>query len=142
MQPLHIRTKSQSAVIEDPEILAAIQSLGSSSPSQLQSSHKSVASGLLRLPLGTIAPPDDEDVDAPKKKPWYHLRRKRYASEGSGTVSNPPAGSPTLPVDEEMGGIGTGPQPVRSFVVIRKPQSSAHLGQPGPSTLRYANATD
>lgn len=134
MQPPHIRTKSQTAIVEDAGILASIQGLG---PQQEASS-----GGLLRPPVMPNLPADYHDDDseslAPKKKPWYHLRRNRiHSSEGSPA----PPTAPDPPVDQELGGSGASPQPARSFVVIRKPQSGGRLNQTGQSTVRAAHAT-
>jgi hypothetical protein len=138
MQPSHIRTKSQTAIIEDASKLYPIQTLASSSigPQQfpVQQRRQYTTSGsLLRLPVvsGLIGDTDDDDgsEDAhPKKKPWYHLRRPKVHSEGS------PPSPASLPIDTELGGLSSGSsdQPGRSFVVVRKPQLSAgRLGQPG-----------
>lgn len=132
MQPSHIRTKSQTAIIEDAGLLASLQGLG---PAPGRSNRQQTpplspdpgtgTGGLLRPPVFTDFDDDDsEDMATPKKKPWYHLRRNRI-SEGSPSTS---ATLPThMPADEEMGVLGTSPQPPRSFVVIRKPQANARL---------------
>ncbi|KAG6844527.1 hypothetical protein H0H87_006183 [Tephrocybe sp. NHM501043] len=141
MQPLHTRTKSQTAIVEDAGILAALQGIGSSSgrPQQNETS----TGGLLRPPVMTGVPADfheeedDEDLEKipVKKKSWFRLGRNRaHSNEGSSAAG--PSSSPTpppLPVDEEMGGLGDTPQPTRSFVVIRK-------AQPGSAGSRPVNA--
>ncbi|KAG6866131.1 hypothetical protein C0991_008439 [Blastosporella zonata] len=135
MQPSHIRTRSQTAIVEDASILATLQGLGSS-PGRNETS----TGGLLRPPVITGIPPDFDDDDpeetTTKKKSWFRLGRNRaHSNEGSPAAA--PSSSPTppaLPVDEEMGGIGETSQPTRSFVVIRKPQ-------PGSAGSRSANPT-
>lgn len=153
MQPSHIRTKSQTAVIEDASILASIQGLGSFRPqshSPLQQQPlqpDSTSGGLLRpaVMMGLVGKKEEDDDDdsedhaQPKKKPWYDLRRSRVRSAGDLSAVSP---SPAPPVDEELGGIGpnTNGQSGRSFVVIRKPQSSyGRLGQ--TNSDRSAHAT-
>lgn len=135
MQPSHIRTKSQTAIIEDASILASLKGLGPPGRAQMQPNTSS--GGLLRPPIMSHLPTDFDDRDSedvtPRKKPWYQLRRKPHSSEGS-PAAGAPSGPLTLPVDEELGGLGAAPQPGRSFVVIRKPQ-------PGGSSPRAANAT-
>ncbi|KAG5725684.1 hypothetical protein E4T56_gene7346 [Termitomyces sp. T112] len=134
-QPSHTRTKSQTAIVEHAEILAALQ-LGSSGRTQ---EHEMSTGGLLRPPVMTGLPHDDDDKDSDeivtKKRSWFRLGRSRaHSGEDSpaaGPLSSVP---PSLPVDEEMGGVGSTPQPTRSFVVIRK-------AQPGSAGSRSANAT-
>jgi hypothetical protein len=148
MQPSHIRTKSQTAVIEDASKLTSIQALASSSSGSqpqhqfpMQSRRQYTSSGgLLRPPVITGLMGDDDDDGSedshPKKKPWYQLRRSKVNSEGS------PASPASIPVDAELGGLGsdTTSQPGRSFVVVRKPQlSTGRLGQ--PSSERPAHGT-
>lgn len=134
MQPSHIRTKSQTAIVEDAGLLASLQGLGpppgrSNQQQMPQPPQDPGSGGLLRPPVmtGLAADYDDddsEDMSTPKKKPWYHLRRNRvHSSEGSPGTSAAPAAPSQVLVDEEMGGLGTTPQPARSFVVIRKPQA-------------------
>jgi hypothetical protein len=141
MQPSHIRTKSQTAIIEDAGLLASLQALSpSSGRTALQQQQDSSSGGLLRPPVMTglaadYNDDDSEDLSQPKKKPWYHLRRNRvHSSEGSPSTS---AASAPMPVDEELGGLGPTPQPPRSFVVIRKPQAAGARGD----NVRAAHAT-
>ncbi|KAG6910813.1 hypothetical protein DXG01_007702 [Tephrocybe rancida] len=133
MQPSHIRTKSQTAIVEDAGILATFQGLGSSSGRTQRLS----SGGLLRPPVMTGMPADYGDDDseemATKKKSWFRLGRNRaHSSEGSAPAVPSSPTPPALPMDEEMGGVGETPQPTRSFVVIRKPQ-------PGSAGSRSAN---
>jgi len=110
--PPHIRTKSQTAVIEDPAVLAAIAS--SKKP---------------KVPPHTRVSDDDLSLELsqPKKKPWYQFGRNRRHSDGdmSSEISSEP--SPAQPA----------PTPGRSFVVVRKgqsaPEPAAASGEQGPS---------
>lgn len=136
-QPTHIRTKSQTAIVEDADILAALQGSGSSSERTPQ--HEPSAGGLLRPPVMTGVPHDNDDEDSEeivtKKRSWFRLGRSRvYSGEGSPTAGPSSSAPQSLPVDEEMGGVGSTPQPTRSFVVIRK-------AQPGSAGYKSANAT-
>lgn len=159
MQPAHIRTKSQTAIIENPS--TASPNSGRPSPGTTPGSGSGSgsgsglsvpserprlgSSGLLHPPIMShmaVANDEDDDNDSedqtPKKKPWYHIGRRRlYSSEGSGPNNapvTPEVANP--PIDAEMGGAtaATG-SPARSFVVIRKPQIS-----PGRD-VRNAHAT-
>ncbi|KAG6813034.1 hypothetical protein H0H92_014568 [Tricholoma furcatifolium] len=131
MQPSHTRTKSQTAIVEDAGILAGY----GSSPARTQ---ETSTGGLLRPPVmaGLPADYDDEDPDAVavKKRSWFRLGRNRGHSNEDMPTAGPSTTSPTVPVDEEMGGLGATPQPTRSFVVIRK-------AQPGSASARPANTT-
>jgi hypothetical protein len=135
--PPHVRTQSQTAIIEDTSAFLVPHLPSPSSPSSQPgtSSRPGTASrpgsrdsrlqglggGLLQPPVmssSAVADDDDDsDVSQPKKKPWYHLRRnKPYHSEGSPAVS--------APANEEAELEAPAGQPGRSFVVIRKPQGS------------------
>ncbi|TFK43868.1 hypothetical protein BDQ12DRAFT_675694 [Crucibulum laeve] len=130
MQPTHVRTKSQTAIVEHAGGLYSSQPspLGGSSPLRPQrESSGGSAGGLLRPPSKFLVGDDDDDAeDQPKKKPWYHIRRHRPSSSDGPSTSEDAAAAPTLPVDPELGGLNpsTAPAPGRSFVVIRKPQST------------------
>jgi hypothetical protein len=144
MQPSHIRTKSQTAIIEDASKLQTLAS-SSSGPQQqhqfpVHPRRQYTSSGtLLRSPVVTDLMGDTDDDDGsedahPKKKPWYHLRRSKVISEGS------PPSPASLPIDAELGGLGSNSssQPGRSFVVVRKPQlSTGRLGQPSSEKPAY-----
>ncbi|TRM67820.1 hypothetical protein BD626DRAFT_545135 [Schizophyllum amplum] len=115
----HTRTKSQTAIIEDPSVLAQLRA------------------GAVQEPP-TTAPVEEEDesydsddsnaTTRPKKKPWFRIRgRNRVQSQ------------PSMSMDEEAGfdssssaaaaaaATATPAPQGRSFVVIRKPQ-----GGPAP----------
>ncbi|KAG6900422.1 hypothetical protein C0993_010810 [Termitomyces sp. T159_Od127] len=135
-QPSHIRTKSQTAIVEDADILAALQA-SASSPGRTQQ-HETSAGALLRPPVMTGLPHDNDDEDSEelvtKKKSWFRLGRSRvYSSEDPPSAGASSLALPSLPVAEELGGVGSTPQPTRSFVVIRK-------AQPGSAGSRSANA--
>ncbi|PFH47802.1 hypothetical protein AMATHDRAFT_66795 [Amanita thiersii Skay4041] len=181
MQPSHVRTKSQSAIIEDAGWLVPIlNSTGVSSPpapqqqdgsnrNETNASSTGGVVGLLRPRLSSLAAAmtsgstsntgptanfnnnnrqddrddnDDEDDDdddsehqQPKKKPWYFLKRHRAQSSGDSTSPRP---SPPA-VDPEFGGLSDISAPSgqagRSFVVIRKNQtSSARAAQTSTSS--------
>ncbi|KAF8897887.1 hypothetical protein BD779DRAFT_1608372 [Infundibulicybe gibba] len=116
MQPAHIRTKSQTAIIEDTSSLGSPQAGPSDSRTRRASS-----GGLLHPPVAWHnSMPDDESEDTtPRKKPWYHLRRNRPHS-----IEGTPAPTLTLPVDVEAAAEVTPSQPGRSFVVVRKARPS------------------
>ncbi|KAF9462045.1 hypothetical protein BDZ94DRAFT_1262280 [Collybia nuda] len=150
MQPSHIRTKSQTAIIEDAGLLATLQGLGpppGRAPQQRtpQPSQDPGSGGLLRPPVMAGVTPnydddDSEDLSTPKKKPWYRIGRNRvHSSEGSSGTSAAPAAPASMPVDEELGGLSATPQPARSFVVIRKPQAMG--ARPGGENVRGTHAT-
>ena len=162
MQPAHIRTKSQTAIVEDfsPSLSASGQSLIRHIQHQqplVRQTHISEDS-YLRPPEETAAArkftlsADDDsgdEQDQQKKKKWYHLRRNRpHSSEGrpSATASSGSlalGGSSSTPaIDPELGGLGDSSQPQRSFVVIRKNQGSlAKLNQESGSSTPGAPNT-
>ncbi|KAF8231414.1 hypothetical protein L208DRAFT_1399050 [Tricholoma matsutake] len=137
MQPSHIRTKSQTAIIEDASKLASSSS-GPQHQFPVQPRRQYASSGgLLRSPVVIMGDNDEDDgsEDAhPKKKPWYHLRRSKVNSEGS------PVSPASMPIDAELGGLSSDStsQPGRSFVVVRKPKlSTGRLGQPNSKRLAH-----
>ena len=140
MQASHIRTKSQTAIIEDASKLVSVQALASTSSGAQQEQHQfpvqqrrqyTLSGSLLQSPVLTGVMGDDDDDGSedthPKKKPWYHLRRSKMNSEGSPV--SPPA---SIPIEAELGGLtsDSSTQPTRSFVVVRKPHlSTGRMGQ-------------
>ncbi|KAF7302291.1 TRP domain-containing protein [Mycena indigotica] len=110
MQP-HMRTKSQTAIIENAPMLAS----SSRPPSRPQHPSEELE--------------DDSDSDGQvevgqrKKKPWYHIRRHRPQSEGV-----PPSAFPAQTAEQAALATGDTP-PGRSFVVIRKGQASPARSQ-------------
>ena len=156
MQAPHIRTKSQSAIVEDYLPVGSGSGSGPSLAKQYQPFKAPVRhlsqDNFLRPPeeilpknkftFGGGPDPDDDDSgdeqdQQKKKKPWYHLRRPRlHSTEGrtSTSASATDLGDREV-ADGEMGGLGpSDPKQQRSFVVIRKPASSmGRLNQPSSS---------
>ncbi|KAL7282609.1 hypothetical protein ACG7TL_004081 [Trametes sanguinea] len=105
MPPAHIRTKSQTAIIENVSALPFLsQQAGPSGSGDAAARGESA-----------VADDDVSALNQPKKKHWYNRRKNRRMSE-----SDALAGS-------SSGGQDTG----RSFVVVRKPRP----GVPGASGL-------
>ena len=163
MQPAHIRTKSQTAIVEDylPSVPASSSSMTKSQRQQSQiplgqpsSTRHLSESTFLRPPDArnatkfTLEADDDDSGDEAdqqkKKKPWYHIRRNRpHSAEGRTSTAASTADLGGGPVDEELGGLisnSGAPQPQRSFVVIRKPPGSmGRLNQAGASSSAGAS---
>jgi hypothetical protein len=156
MPSAHIRTKSQSAIVENYLPLGYGSGSGPSLTKQYQSLHSPVRQDtFLRPPeeslpktkftFGGSDPDDDDSGDEQdqqkKKKPWYHLRRPRLHSteeRTSTSASTTDVGGGEV-ADGEMGELGelgpSDPKQKRSFVVIRKPAGSmGRLTQPSSST--------
>ncbi|KAJ7055094.1 hypothetical protein C8F01DRAFT_1030621 [Mycena amicta] len=110
----HMRTKSQTAIIENAPILA-----GSSRPPSRANA----------LQVDNDSDEDDEqlEVGQRKKKPWYHIRRHRPHSDGTPPSAFP---QPQVQAEAEQAAASTGDTPSgRSFVVIRKGQASPARSQ-------------
>ncbi|KAF7352233.1 Membrane protein [Mycena venus] len=114
----HMRTKSQTAIIEDAPIL-----LGSSRPPS--------RAKVLQQQQQQQQDDDDDDGESAeagqqrRKKPWYHIRRHRPHSEGT-----PPPPPSSYSGQAEQAAAATANVPTgRSFVVIRKPQASPARSQ-------------
>ena len=107
MPPSHIRTKSQTAIIEDASALPFV--LSSHPLSQAQNS-------------SALDDGDEEMSPTPKKKHWFNLRKGRRSLEAEATLEVPPA-------EPE-------PNSGRSFVVVRKqrPGAGASPNSAGPSS--------
>ncbi|KAJ7098614.1 hypothetical protein B0H15DRAFT_821497 [Mycena belliarum] len=105
----HIRTKSQTAIIEDAPLMA-----GSRPPSRAKMSQQQQQQQANDYEDG------ESDGEQRRKKPWYHIRRHRPHSEGTPPPSAyPPQGN------AEQAAAATADVPAgRSFVVIRKPQAA------------------
>ncbi|KAF9450173.1 hypothetical protein P691DRAFT_665912 [Macrolepiota fuliginosa MF-IS2] len=131
MQPAHVRTKSQTAIIEDASKLyglaAANAGPGNTSAPQQTPLFSVSASDINNGDEDDDYDDDDDDDDStveqqPKKKPWYRIIRHRQSSN-DGPPPPPPSSSSSAPTDaDDSGGNGGLQQPTRSFVVIRKPQ--------------------
>jgi len=132
MQPAHIRTKSQTAIVEDytPAAAPSASSLAAfaqgqiAQPGQPGFRQKHLSQDTFLRPPGTAPSTqskfmlgdekDDEDSETEtdhqkKKKPWYHLRRNRpHSSEGRTSTANSTSDlTPRRPADEEMGALGS-----------------------------------
>jgi len=110
----YIRRKSQSAVIEHAP--APPKAAASTVPSSSQLSATAALSSFRRHSqlsevVSPISDDDAAEVNQPKKRHWFQLRKPRRHSDGDDA----------LPGDVESGGTGTG----RSFVVLRGGPKSA-----------------
>ncbi|TDL29388.1 hypothetical protein BD410DRAFT_710678 [Rickenella mellea] len=104
----HVRTKSQTAIIEDASVLYRQQQqqqplAGPSNPTDRRSDP-------LTPPQIVIDDDDSSSGAQPRKKHWYNIRRSRRMSEG-----NLPSAEVEQPPQEETG---------RSFVVLRDKRPS------------------
>ena len=119
MPPAHIRTKSQTAIIENaPAFMAAAATATAAGPEQ----HAQV-----EFLNGEEAAPQ------PKKKHWYNRRKNRRLSESDAALSAPP---PPPPSQQDAG---------RSFVVMRKPRPGfpgASHGSESSSSAQPAEGVD
>ncbi|KAA1466562.1 hypothetical protein DENSPDRAFT_41766 [Dentipellis sp. KUC8613] len=109
----HVRTKSQTAIIEDTAALARLTSRN-------QISGSSVARRQSIVP-DIVSPVTDDDVSElqePKKKYWFQLRKPRRHSEGDDARPE----EPPRPEGE----------PGRSFVVVRNRRASQPLARTTP----------
>lgn len=97
MPPAHIRTKSQTAIVEDASSLINL--------SDVRPSHGDV---------GMVSGDDGDEAAQPKKK-WFNLRKNRRTSEVE--AQDPPPPPLSLPANEPDSG--------RSFVVVRKQKPGA-----------------
>ncbi|KAL1734429.1 hypothetical protein EV714DRAFT_245374 [Schizophyllum commune] len=113
----HTRTKSQTAIIEDPSVLAALRA----------------ASAPAEPPQTTPAEGyDDDDSDEsdsttrPKKKPWYRIRGRTRAPSQAAMLQDEETGlDSTSQAAAAAASSQSAPPPGRSFVVIRKAQGGA-----------------
>ncbi|THH30329.1 hypothetical protein EUX98_g3861 [Antrodiella citrinella] len=109
MAPAHIRTKSQTAIVEDASAIAAKKYR----PSALGDTGQSDVDG---------GDEDDHLGPYPKKKHWYNLRKPRISGERESGVPEVPPPPPPEPESS----------PGRSFMVVRKSRPAA--GSPGQSS--------
>ena len=123
----HVRTKSQTAIVENsPTVFHNLSPRRTSEHADRRNSDKYSHPAAL-----TFQDEDDSDLGHPKKKHWYQLRRARPRSEGS-----------SLPVmDSSLISPSPDSEPGRSFVVIRarKPQGlpSNVPHSPDPNTPEF-----
>ncbi|PPQ63149.1 hypothetical protein CVT24_005789 [Panaeolus cyanescens] len=135
MQPSHIRTKSQTAIVENFIPTPYQQPAAGPSHAQINRQKHLSQDTYLKpdLPLFKTGHDDgdegsdDDHSPQKKKKPWYHIRRNRpHSSEGRPSVQTAQSG------DEELGVLtaesSAAAQPQRSFVVIRKNQGRSNQG--------------
>lgn len=142
MAPFHVRTRSQTAIIEDAGAPAGMR----------RHNESSASAGVVGTPGGSrppsrttkldSAPPPSsyrhsqaasEDsrssVDQPRKKPWYKIKRNRpHSSEGYNFRPQDEENVLSEPLDVPPPSTTT---PGKSFVVIRKNQPSP--GRPSQS---------
>ncbi|KAJ7584349.1 hypothetical protein C8J56DRAFT_1005041 [Mycena floridula] len=113
MMPFHIRTRSQTAIIEDagPPPPPTPSATSAGPPSAFHSR------------AGTM-----DDLSQNRKKPWYHIRRHRpHSADGPRTAS---AGDAEAALDGPLSSDST----PRSFVVVRKQASSSPARSQYPSS--------
>ncbi|PCH40942.1 hypothetical protein WOLCODRAFT_137091 [Wolfiporia cocos MD-104 SS10] len=123
MPPLHIRTKSQTAIIEDASALLNVRSAAAANIAQEEAVDTS------------------EDAPAPKKR-WYNRRKSRRMSEGDlMSIANAPSGSgqeggrsfvvvrkqrPGVPSKDASASSSTAEPERKSFTVLRGNNSESH----------------
>lgn len=129
MQPAHVRTKSQTAIIEDASKLYGLPALAaiSANPGNIAGPSGNIsgapnwsnAAGAHQARFSVAADDDNNDDDEddddstveeqPKKKPWYRIIRHRPNSSDGPSPSAPPPPPPppsSFPIDPELGGLG------------------------------------
>lgn len=136
LPPFHIRTKSQTAIIEDAGGILAGPSSYSPTGAAMRPTRRDATPPPTAFNRNS-AHDDGSDNDTPKKKPWYHIRRNRpHTSEGTSSPPSIAAPEEEAPLD---------PKPGRSFVVVRKPQvspaRSQKLSTASAPGLRSANSS-
>ncbi|KAH8096707.1 hypothetical protein BXZ70DRAFT_332657 [Cristinia sonorae] len=121
MPPAHIRTKSQTAIIEDASAI-------SGAVYAARRGSQSAAAG----EPGDETQDDEYLTTQPKKKHWYNIRRPR--SSGGGEPSTSALAEPsTAPAPEPEASSSPG----RSFVVVRKQRP----GTPGQQSQNAGEAS-
>ena len=124
----HVRTKSQTAVVEDASILFAARAAAAGPSTQ------SATDEPLRPPQ-IVIDTDDSSSDAtqPKRNHWYNFRRNRRMSDGNVDEELAQAASSSAADRaDNSGGGNTG----RSFVVLRakRPGSAGNQESSEPQT--------
>jgi len=121
MAPFHVRTKSQTAIVEN-------YPPGSMSRPGSRANHFQDAVSGAAPPSAyrraSVANSDQDDSDVElgqaKRKPWYRLGRRRpHSSDGSSVMQQPQ----DAPVEPSLDLSAPPAAPGKSFVVIRKGQS-------------------
>ena len=127
MPPAHVRTKSQTAIIENAPPLAAASAAAAVAAAAAGGASNGDA----------IGPPDRRHVRAetmvegggageqPKKKHWYNRKKNRRMSDSD------VAAAPASPPPQETG---------RSFVVVRKPRPGASAAGSAQGSSTSASA--
>ncbi|KAG7097414.1 hypothetical protein E1B28_004761 [Marasmius oreades] len=134
MAPFHVRTKSQTAIIEDPGMLigmrrhnepstnTAVGPPGGSRPPSRSTRLDSAPPPTSYRHSAAASEDSRSSVDQPRKKPWYKLRRNRpHSSEGYNSRSQDEENVLSELLDIPPPSTTT---PGKSFVVIRKNQPS------------------
>ena len=127
----HVRTKSQTAVVEDASILFAARAAAAAGPSTLPTNDEPLQPPQINVDT------DDSSSDAtqPKRNHWYNFRRSRRMSDGN--VDQETAQAASNAIDDTGNSNDTGGSVGRSFVVLRtKPPGNA--GAQLPSALQAA----
>lgn len=104
MPPAHIRTKSQTAIIETAPVVPFVSQTAPAAPAPEQQARIEYLN-------------EEPAATQPKKKHWYNRRKGRRMSESDVALSPPP--------DQDTG---------RSFVVMRKPRPGLQSASQGASS--------
>lgn len=119
---VHVRTKSQSAIVEDASVLFNLQA-GSSAIFEPPSAEQSLRPP--QIPIAAETDDSSSDAPEPKRNHWFNFRKARRLSE-------------IEPTDEQQLEEGG-----RSFVVIRdKRLSAAQPSDPKPEPSTSADPGD
>ncbi|CAA7258525.1 unnamed protein product [Cyclocybe aegerita] len=165
MQPAHIRTKSQTAIVEDylpVSVPPSASSVAKQFQQQQQHQQQQLGGGLqpgqpgfrtkhlsqdtfLKPPQQKFTLGADDEIDSDeeqdqqkKKKPWYHLRRNRpHSSEGRTSTAASSADLGSSRVDPELGGVGAG----AGTGEAAQPQRSFVVIRKAPGSMGRLNQT-
>ena len=122
MAPAHVRTKSQTAVIENVPFVSAQAVAATGATGEIVAA---VASPERHARAETMV--GLEEAQQPKKKHWYNRKKNRRMSESD-------VGAPPSPAPQESG---------RSFVVMRKPRPGApSASQPSAASAPLGGPAD
>jgi hypothetical protein len=154
--PFHVRTKSQTAIIENVDTVpqayrhgGSSASAGSRPPSRanrLESSGSAPAPPTSYRRRSVTAESDDESDLGRSKKKWYHLRSRARAHSDQGYPAADQSNNLSPELEPEPPVSST---PGKSFVVIRKQQTSparslqvasgSQPATPTPNSISFAN---